>query len=254
MSASRRDFLRWSAMAVSSSSLQAIEPDGDVRPAIVSGSANVSQFIVGPTGNVYILFTGRVNLDDTTLPGTCLLAEVAPSTGVPTCVDDTLSWITWPQPHSGQNPAIQFDGAGAVYYSGHSSDGHTVLRKYVNGTVTDLITDNVSLYDFLVLPEGGMPTRARPRHGDERSARPGREVRARNEHLLGAIPRRQRVRRIGAVDVVDGLTLPACHEPTRPEALDQHLIVERWLGADGPDGVGRRVHAGLWGIVASWLP
>lgn len=144
------------ATAVSSTALQAVEPDGQVRPAIVSGSANVSQFIVGPAGKVYILFTRPVNLDDTTLGGTCLLAEVNASTGVPTCVDNTLSWIAWPQPHSGHNPAIQFDGAGAVYYSGNTSDGHTVLRKYVDGTARDLINDNISLDDFLVLPDGGI--------------------------------------------------------------------------------------------------
>jgi hypothetical protein len=145
-----------SATASSSSELEAVEPDGQVRPAIVSGSADVSQFIVGPSGKVYVLFTSRVNLNDTTLPGTCLLAEVDASTGVPTCVDNTLSWITWPQPHSGRNPAIQFDGSGAVYYAGNSSDGHTVLRKYVDGTVTDLISQNVYLNDFLVLNNGGV--------------------------------------------------------------------------------------------------
>ncbi len=97
-----------------------------------------------------------MNLDDTTLPGTCRLAEVDASTGVPTCVDNTLSWITWPQPHSGRSPAIQFDGAGAVYYAGYTSDGHNVLRKYVDGTVTDLVNQNISLSDFLLLSDGGV--------------------------------------------------------------------------------------------------
>ena len=77
--------------ATSPTALEAVEADGQVKPAIVSGSANVSQFIVAPNGKLYVLFTAGVNLDDTTLPGTCLLAEVDPSTGVPTCVDDTLS-------------------------------------------------------------------------------------------------------------------------------------------------------------------
>ena len=85
-----------------------------------------------------------------------MLAEVDPSTGVPTCVDNTLSSIAWPQPRSGHNPAIQFDGAGAVYYSGSTSDGHTVLRKYFDGTVTDLINQSISLNDFLALNDGGV--------------------------------------------------------------------------------------------------
>jgi hypothetical protein len=143
--------------ASSSPSLQVVEPDGQVRPAIVSGSAAVNKFIVGPNGKVYVYFTSPVNLDDTTQSGTCLLAEVDPSTGVPTCVDNTLSWISWPQPHSGNNPAIQFDQAGAVYYSGTRSGNQTVLRKYFNGTVTDLIpADNIDLNDFLALNDGGV--------------------------------------------------------------------------------------------------
>ena len=119
-----------------------------MKPAIVSGSANVSQFIVAPNGKLYVLFTDRVNLDDTTLPGTCLLAEVDPSTGVPSCVDDTLSYIAWPAPHSGRSPALQLDGAGALYYAGRTSDGHAVLRKYLDGTRTDLINAEIDLYDF----------------------------------------------------------------------------------------------------------
>lgn len=139
-----------------SAALEAVEANGQIRPAIVSGSADVSKFIVGPNGNVYVLFTSRVNLEDTTLPGTCLLAEVDPSTGVPICVDDTLARISWPQLHGGQSPAIQLDGAGALYYAGSTSNGHTVLRKYFSGTRTDLINDNISLYDFLVQDDGGV--------------------------------------------------------------------------------------------------
>jgi hypothetical protein len=145
-----------SPTAVSSVALETVDPYGQVRPAIVSGSANVKQFIVGPNGNVYVLFASAVNLDDTTLSGTCQLAEVDPSTGVPTCVDNTLSSIMWQQPSSGRNPAIQFDGAGAVYYSANTWDGHTVLRKYADGTVTDLINQNIYLHDFLVLSDGGV--------------------------------------------------------------------------------------------------
>jgi hypothetical protein len=138
----------------STTALEAVEADGQVHSAVVSGSANVSKFIVGPNGKLYVLFASRVNLDDTTLPGTCLLAEVDPSTGVPTCVDDTLSSIDWPTPHTGRSPAIQIDGSGALYYAGHTSGGHAVLRKYLDGTRTDLINADISLYDFLVLGDG----------------------------------------------------------------------------------------------------
>ena len=144
-----------SLMSVTSpSALEAVEADGQVKPAIVSGLVNVSKFIVAPNGKLYVLFTGGVNLDDTTLPGACVLAEVDPSTGVPTCVDDTLSWIAWPAPHSGRSPALQLDGAGALYYAGRTSDGHAFLRKYLDGTRTDLINAEIDLYDFLVLGDG----------------------------------------------------------------------------------------------------
>ena len=137
-----------------STALQAVEADGQVRAAIVSGSVNVSQFIVAPNGKLYVLFTYGVNLDDTTTLGTCLLAEVDPSTGVPRCVDDTLTSIAWPAQHTGHNPAIQLDGTGAVYYAGRTSDGHTVLRKYLDGTRTDLVNQDIHLDDFLVLGDG----------------------------------------------------------------------------------------------------
>jgi hypothetical protein len=115
----------------------------------------VNQFIVGPDGRVYILFRSSVNLDDTTQYGSCRLAEVDPTTGVPTCIDSSL-WISWPPLHSGRNAPIQFDAAGAVYYSGGTGDGHTVLRRYYEGTVTDLVNQNINLWDFLVLPDGGV--------------------------------------------------------------------------------------------------
>jgi hypothetical protein len=140
----------------SSPELESVNASGQVTPAITSGSANVSQFLVAPTGDLYVLFTFPVNLDDTTLSGTCLLAQVDPATGVPTCVDDSLTSIAWPDQSTGVSPAVQVGQDGSVYYAGYASGGNEVLRKYLGGVTTNLINANITINDFLVLPDGGV--------------------------------------------------------------------------------------------------
>jgi hypothetical protein len=127
------------------SNLEAISATGQVSGAVSSGSATVSRFLIAPNGKLYVLFSQRVDLADTSqtyTPSGCLLAEVNPSTGIPTCIDSSLSMINWPNQGQGaRNPPIQFDSSGAIYYSGYANGGSTVLRKYLNGATTDLITD-----------------------------------------------------------------------------------------------------------------
>ena len=103
-----------------SSSLSVVTASGAVVPAITSGSADVRQFFIAPDDKVYVVFTHPINLSDPTKwdGPKCLLAEVDRATGVPSCIDGTLMSINWPYPGSGGNPPIQFDAAGAVYYSG----------------------------------------------------------------------------------------------------------------------------------------
>ena len=85
---------------------------------------------------------------------TCLLAVVDVSTGVPTCVDSTLDSVKWGLGNNGDgNSPIQIDSSGAVYYAGQVSST-SVLRKAKNGVITDLINDNVTLQDFIVLSDG----------------------------------------------------------------------------------------------------
>jgi hypothetical protein len=144
--------------AAPTSNLSAVDATGGVRDAVSSGSASISKFLIAPNNRIYVLFARRSNLNDTTANNYgsgCLLAEVDPSTGIPTCVDQTLQNISWGL-SGAKNPAIQFDNAGAIYYSGNTSDGKTVLRKYASGHVTDLISDNVYLQDFLVLPDANV--------------------------------------------------------------------------------------------------
>jgi hypothetical protein len=137
------------------SNLAAVTSSGALAPAVTSGSADVRQFFIAPNQKVYVVFSRPINLSDTTswAGPRCLLAEVDRASGVPSCVDGTLSAINWPSPRSGSNSPIQFDAAGAVYYSGWTMGG-TVLRKYLNGVSTDLVSDNIQLWDFLVLPHG----------------------------------------------------------------------------------------------------
>jgi hypothetical protein len=64
--------------------------------------------------------------------------------------------IIWPDTYSQiKNAPIQFDRSGAIYYSGRSATGNTILRKYSNGQTTDLISDDVQLYGFIAVPDGG---------------------------------------------------------------------------------------------------
>lgn len=137
-----------------SSNLVVITEGGSFEDAVDSGAATFDRFLIAPDDRVFILFKQRVDLSDTSVlsPDGCLLAEVDPETGTPTCVDDSLSTVYWNE-QSSVNPAIQFDGSGGIYYLGQT-DGGTVLRKKKNGVTTDLISDNISVQDFLVMPDG----------------------------------------------------------------------------------------------------
>ncbi len=141
-----------------------VTASGSLAPAVTSGSADVAQFFIAPDETVYVVFTRPINLSD---PASwngprCLLAEVDRETGVPSCVDGTLSMINWSSSGSGGNPPIQFDAAGAVYYSGWTNGG-TVLRKYLNGISTDIVSDNIQLEQFLVLSNGDVLLSGRSR-------------------------------------------------------------------------------------------
>ena len=140
----------------SGSKLLAISTTGAMSDALLGGIAFVRDFYSAPNGNVYVVFESKVALT----PGgvECLLAFVDVATGVPSCVDSTLDSVRWFPDSSVSvwgkgNPPIQFDASGAVYYAG-SAGSSAVLRKAKDGVITDLINDNITLQDFLVLPDG----------------------------------------------------------------------------------------------------
>ena len=139
----------------SGSKLLAVSTTGAISDAISSGTAVVKDFYSAPNGNVYIVFESKVAL--TTGGTTCLLAVVDVSTGAPTCVGSTLDSVNWSLGSSANNgnSPIQLDASGAVYYAGQAGTT-SVLRKAKNGVISDLINDNVTLQDFIVLSDGAV--------------------------------------------------------------------------------------------------
>lgn len=137
------------------SNLLAVDARGNATDALVSGSAIIANFYSTPSGRLYVLFSSKTALVDGGTP--CLLAEIDLETGVPYCIDDSLSSVNFTSGVDGQFAGpIQLDQSGNIFYQGYLSNGKTVLRRYSGGVITDLINDNVYLYMFLVLPDGSV--------------------------------------------------------------------------------------------------
>jgi hypothetical protein len=137
----------------SGSNLLATNASGQVSNAVTSGSAPISKFLIAPNGNLFVLFQYSTDVNG----AQCLLAEVVKETGIPICIDGSLSSVQWQQ--NQRYKPIQFDSAGAIYYMGNTSNGSsnkTVLRRYQAGQTTDLINDFVWLQNFVVVPSGGV--------------------------------------------------------------------------------------------------
>ncbi|HLI58326.1 MAG TPA: hypothetical protein VKV21_01540 [Solirubrobacteraceae bacterium] len=145
--------------AAAGSNLEAVAPNGQITDAVASGTADISHFLSAPNGDVYVVFASPVDLSNATGMFTangCLLAQVDPATGVPACIDNTLVSINCGFPGQYTTPPIQFDSSGAIYYSGMASNGTMVLRKYSAGVITNLITNEASISQFVVTPNGSV--------------------------------------------------------------------------------------------------
>jgi hypothetical protein len=140
------------AVSPGTSGLLAVSAAGIATDALTSGTATISKFYTAPNGKYYVLFSSTAEL----VPGgpLCLLAEVEQSTGIPTCVDGTMNSIVWSSTGTLRNPPIQFDDSGSVYYQGSTNSGSTVLRKWSGSSGVDLINQNISINDFLVMGDG----------------------------------------------------------------------------------------------------
>ena len=145
---------------LASSSLARVASDGSLSPAVARGVADVRHFLIAPNGNVIVTFGQPVDLVSgapSTTNG-CILAEVNRDSGIPTCIDNSLSSIDWDFKAfgPGKNDPIQFDNSGGIYYAGRTVEGRQVLRRSRVGTITDLINDNIGLFDFLVASDGSI--------------------------------------------------------------------------------------------------
>lgn len=135
-----------------SSNLLKVSSEGSTSPVVTSGSTTFDKVLIAPTGKIYTVFKSSVNLEDTTVYGDCLLAEVNKDTGVPTCLEHQ-SEATIPSNPKPSNPAVQFDSAGAVYFYILGRQGHSVVRLK-DGVRTELIQPGEDIMDYLVLPDG----------------------------------------------------------------------------------------------------
>jgi len=136
--------------SIPASNFIVVTSSGEIRQAVTSGDAIIQDFLISPTGEVYVLFSQRVHLSDTTLDNGsgCLLAEIDPDSGWPRCVDSSLDSIAW---HGGS--PIQFDSSGAIYYLGYSGSTQ-VLRRYSQGSTRDYNNSNIRINSWKVLSNG----------------------------------------------------------------------------------------------------
>jgi hypothetical protein len=133
-----------------SSDLGVLTGAGIVRSAIVSGTARVARVYVSPIGRTYLQFSAPVNLESArgVITKGCLLAEVNVRSGLPTCLDASHISIT----------GVQFDALGNVYVRASPPGGGPiggVLRRIgLSGAVSDLVTSNANVLNWLVLDSG----------------------------------------------------------------------------------------------------
>ena len=153
-----------SGVSASAACAVGVNSDGTSTSIYAPGSTTplVKDFYSAPNGKIYVVFNSPTALVQ---GGTyCVFAEVNTDTGVPSCVDPDLGSISMSFGYSfgtssNGNSPVQFDSSGAVYYTGTVSvmNGGIpafTLRKSVNGTVTKLVTDNITMRDFVVLDDG----------------------------------------------------------------------------------------------------
>jgi hypothetical protein len=139
-----------------SSGFYKIESDGAQSDPLVNGDVAVSNFYIAPNDFVYAVLSTKQAL--VTGGNPCLLVKIDTSSGIPSCIDDSLSQIKWPNEQPGVNldgilpPPIQFDSSGRIYYLGTNQSGNTVLRRVTNGTPVDLINQNIEVNSFYVTP------------------------------------------------------------------------------------------------------
>lgn len=132
----------------SSATFYKITGTGQTVDPVVNGSLDVQRYYIAPDDSVYLYPAFPP-------PGTpyCALLRVTRSNPEPTCQDPTLVELEVGFGHA-ENPDLQYDASGAVYYRGReASDGPVKLKRVLpNGTVDTLAVGDIQR--FLVLTSG----------------------------------------------------------------------------------------------------
>lgn len=155
------------------SGLYAVRSDGSTLDAVVSGSADIQDFYVAPNNRYYVVFKTPVEI--AVGQPACILAEVDADSGNPRCVDTRLAgmYSTSFSPYMNymntNNPAIQFDGAGNIYFIGYLYTAEScsvgswcerswrpTLRKSTGGVVRTVLDEYVENFNFLVESDGSV--------------------------------------------------------------------------------------------------
>lgn len=124
----------------------------------VENLSDVGRTLFAPDGSIYLVFEEPLTMVE---GGNCILARVVSGNQFE-CVDHELAHVYWPPVNFlelFQQPGIQFDGEGNIYYFGYieEEDESTtdVLRKRsTDGEITELLASGVNLYEFLVDSQG----------------------------------------------------------------------------------------------------
>lgn len=147
--------------------LKKVTPSGTLTSAFSEGSAPVKDILISPDGKVYLLFSKPVEFKEVaiTFDGesekeikSCVLGVVS-TNGYVSCVDESLSNISSNLPSA----PIKFDEAGSIYYAGSKADGKFVLRRNSSGAATDLINDQIDLWDFKIITKDQIVVQGRTR-------------------------------------------------------------------------------------------
>lgn len=152
------------------SNLVTVDATGDISDALTTGSLDIGSVHSAPNGKVYVRLRSPQYLSTNGLLQTvrdgrgCVLAQVVVATGELTCIDETLR-SAYDTRGVGSNQLggqfVQFDNLGGIYYTGLAQDDASttqklILRRSNSAGKTDLINDQITLADFLVLGDGNV--------------------------------------------------------------------------------------------------
>ena len=148
-----------SAGSDAASELAVVLPSGEYAPAIVSGSAQISDVYVEPDGNVLVQFAVPTSLAGPiahpTLEQLCQLAEIDVATGVPSCLGNATIGTNWPL--NVLVPPYTFGSDGAIYFGGSPRGGGAASTyRFKDGQTVDL-TPQPDLQTSMPYPGPPMP-------------------------------------------------------------------------------------------------